>query len=163
MKKILSLILCATMVSFMLVGCAGGGKSTLENPMKPVDGVEAFTKLDVYMNPPDGAKEVTYYTIGKKIAQIDFALDGIEYTYRGSTLEEDISGINEEFVGDPLKITTKGGAEIQIKATTSDARIATWKNSGASYCLLAAKDAKGESMAVLSQQIAQYQEDAAAK
>ncbi len=78
-------------------------QTELPNPVQLSSAEEILEDLGFNLLTPVGAEEVTYSIIDmgdeEKIAQVDFTLDEIEYTYRASAAAEwtDISGMNYEW------------------------------------------------------------------
>ncbi len=71
----------------------------LPNPIVEVESAADFEKLNVKIDAPEGATDVSYRIISDTIAEITFTLDGVTYTYRSANTgtEEDISGVYTEF------------------------------------------------------------------
>ncbi len=71
----------------------------IPNPIVEVGSAADFEKLNVKIDAPEGASDVSYRIIGDKVAEITFTLDGVTYTYRSANTgtEEDISGVYTEF------------------------------------------------------------------
>ncbi len=105
-KRIFVLILMTVMV-LAIAGCssdqADSPQTELPNPVKPSSAEEILEDLGFKMATPVGAQDIAYSIIDMgdepKIAQVDFTLDGISYTYRASAAAEwtDISGMYYEW------------------------------------------------------------------
>ncbi len=102
---------------------AGGGLG-LPNPVKEVADAGAFQPLDLYIDAPEDADEVSYSIISDQIAQVSFTLDGRRYTYRAAHTEEDISGLYVAFEDE------EAGVEADGDGWYASIRIRTVKDSG---------------------------------
>ncbi len=71
----------------------------IPNPIVEVESAADFEPLNVKIDAPEGATDVSYRIIGDKVAEITFTLDGVTYVYRSANTgtEEDISGVYTEF------------------------------------------------------------------
>ena len=107
MKRFLILFLAAAM---LLSLCACGKKKNEEiigegivNPVNDQASDPLAQTTGSSLTPPAGAENVSYQTIDgeEQITQMNFTLDGKQYTYRvlQSTEYKDISGMNYEWTG----------------------------------------------------------------
>ena len=69
----------------------------LPNPMVEVKDVLAFETIGVHMVLPEGAEDTSFFIINQEVADAQFTLDGVAYTYRASDTAEDFAGIFERF------------------------------------------------------------------
>lgn len=79
----------------LFLGGAQGAE--IINPVIEQDSAKALADIGLPIDAPKGAADVQYFIIDGKLAQVDFTLDGKEYTYRASKSEEDNSGVYMEF------------------------------------------------------------------
>jgi hypothetical protein len=98
MKKVFALLLISAMI-FPLTGCVrNSGSADMVNPVHKSSADEILQTLGITMNLPEDAEDAKYSIIdvneGEPIAQAQFKLDGLSYTYRirSSPEMEDISG-----------------------------------------------------------------------
>ena len=106
-KRILVVVLLVMMVT-ALAACsaevADEPQTELPNPVKLSSAEEILEELGFNLLTPVGAEDIIYSIIDmgdeEKIAQVDFTLDDIEYTYRASAASEwtDISGMYYEWI-----------------------------------------------------------------
>lgn len=104
LTKTLAILLAAVMC--LVFGCATAEETVgLPNPMDEYESYEdmmaAIPGLRMATAPED-SQSVTYYTIDKKIAQIEFLWDGDSYTYRAVQARdedeyEDMHGVYVDF------------------------------------------------------------------
>ena len=80
----------------------------LPNPLVTVDGPDAFAPLGVSIDAPQGAENVVYTILSDEVAQVDFTLDGRDYTYRASLATYDIAGVYESFDEPSLGVSADG-------------------------------------------------------
>lgn len=57
------------------------------SPFEDVDGPEGFEKLGFTIDAPENAENLYYCIYDGKIARVDFALNGHEYTYEAAKLD----------------------------------------------------------------------------
>lgn len=103
----------------------------IPNPVVEVESAADFEALNVRIDAPEGATDVSYRIIGDKIAEITFTLDGITYAYRSANTgtEEDISGVYTEF-DERSDIAVDGidwYAIININTNKDAGALATWQ------------------------------------
>ena len=58
------------------------GNQELPNPMVEVEDVLAFEAIGVHMVLPEGAEDTSFFIINQEVADAQFTLDGVAYTYR---------------------------------------------------------------------------------
>ena len=63
------------------------------DPVSEEPSAATLAALGIPLEAPFGAEQVTYSVIGDTAAQVQFTLNGVEYTFRGSREEEEVSGI----------------------------------------------------------------------
>lgn len=159
MNKNWRLLLLLGLLVCGLSACAKEPPSAgMANPMKKVDGPEAFEPLGVKLSPPEGAENAVYYIIGETLAHVSFTLDERKFILRAEAgkADEDISGVYEPFLDEVLKILDCGpdnSSEITIKTTTSGGRLATWGWNSAGYCLYTADEMSDEEISSLARQM----------
>ncbi len=97
MKKVI--IFVAVLLGVVLLyACSAQPENVgLPNPVVEADDASAFDELGLPINAPAGAENIQHSIIDNKIAQIQFASDGISYTYRAAHTADDISGVYETF------------------------------------------------------------------
>ena len=107
MKKLFALALAA-LVLLSFAACTDNSSGNEEsgeenvqivNPIEEVDSAAAFGALGLTLDAPSGAKDVRYSIISGKIAQVNFTVDGHEYTLRASNKETDFSGLYGDVTG----------------------------------------------------------------
>ncbi|HWR22796.1 MAG TPA: hypothetical protein VN366_04890 [Feifaniaceae bacterium] len=71
----------------------------MPNPIAEVESAADFERLNVKIDAPEDALDVSYRIIADKTAEVRFTLDGVSYVYRSANTgtEEDISGVYTEF------------------------------------------------------------------
>ena len=151
----------ALLSAFLLAGLTGCAKPTAElppeasvqipNPVVEVDGADAFAALGLSLDAPDSAQQVCYSIISNELAQVQFALDGRSYTYRGAKTKEDISGVYETFDDSSLALEADGDgfcASITVKTIQKGAGggLATWSYDDAQYSLFTPDSITGEEL-----------------
>lgn len=107
MFKRLLVVMLLVMMVVAVSACSAykeDGGTGVASPMNPSSAEEILKELGFNMITPVGAKDIAYSIIDysggenlgmeENIAQVDFTLDGIEYTYRARSAAEwtDISG-----------------------------------------------------------------------
>lgn len=114
----------------------GGG---MANPVVDCAGPEDFAPLGFTIDAPQDAKDVRYSVISGEIAQVNFtAPDGAEYTYRASSVQEDISGVYDAFEDRQLSVNASYSDHdiaLTVKTTTEGGRLAEWKWGDVNYSL----------------------------
>lgn len=116
------------------------GDTEIANPIKDA-AEDDFELLGVKLTAPENAEDVKLSTIGDEVGQVVFTLDGHEYTYRGGKTEEDISGIYDEFEGDPISYNVPVGdlnVEVTTKVTAQGAYLSEWMWDNVKYSLYTA-------------------------
>ena len=61
---------------------SGTATQELPNPMAEVKDVLAFEAIGVHMVLPEGAEDTSFFIINQEVADAQFTLDGVAYTYR---------------------------------------------------------------------------------
>ncbi len=107
MVKRFLIVTFLVMMLLALAACSADEVETpqteLPNPVQLSSAEEILEELGFNLLTPVGAEDITYSIINlgdeEKIAQVDFTLDEVEYTYRASAAAEwtDISGMYYEW------------------------------------------------------------------
>ena len=86
MRKILQLTFIFIFLLGTLAGCTKKQEEIKEvsNPMKEVEGNQAFREVGAYIEVPAGAQDSKYYIGDKKIAEIIFVFNDAADSYRSS-------------------------------------------------------------------------------
>lgn len=150
MKKIIAVALSAVF-ALSMAACAGIStpsttvdpvetqqQSEIPNPMEEQSSAEAFKALGVTMNAPDDAENVIYYIIGGKLAEVLFTLDGVDYNYRASATESDISGVYDTFTDAfEMSVVYDNDQNITASAKTGaeGGSLVTWTAQNVNYSL----------------------------
>lgn len=166
MKKLISIVLSA-LVALSLTACAAltpaqnpagtsnpegtQPQSEIPNPLEQQAAAEAFKALGITMDAPDFATDVTYYTIGGKIAEVIFTFGGAEYTYRAALGDEDISGVYDTFTQAFTMQMQREADVIPVSAVTGaeGGTLVTWAADGVSYSLYTASGVDEASLRTL--------------
>lgn len=110
MKVLAILVILATVI---VIGCrvnASAEMVGLPNPMKEVTCEEMVETVGVPMPVPEDAENVRYFTITTKeavIGQVDFTLNGKEYTFRTTTAEMDATQLSGIYFGNATESCAK--------------------------------------------------------
>lgn len=113
----------------------------LPNPMVEVKDVLAFEAIGVHMVLPERAEDTSFFIINQEVADAQFTLDGVAYTYRASDTAEDFAGIFERFKDEAITQNYDYGEtslEVLIKTTDSGGRLASWEWGSTKYTLYTA-------------------------
>lgn len=159
MKKLICIALCLVLAT-ATAGCTGllpsAGESELTaeptanipNPIVDVDGSAALAAAGVRMDAPAGATGQAYSLIGGTLAQVKFTFDGVEYTYRASVAESDISGVYDEFTDlYVLQVMCDGyTVDAKVSSAASGGKLVGWAHEGVTYCLWAAENVADEAL-----------------
>ena len=120
---------------------SGTATRELPNPMAEVKDVLAFEAIGVHMVLPEGAEDTSFFIINQEVADAQFTLDGVAYTYRASDTAEDFAGIFERFKDEAITQNYDYGEtslEVLIKTTDSGGRLASWEWGSTKYTLYTA-------------------------
>lgn len=136
----------------------------IPNPMEEVKDILAFEDLGIHMVLPEKAKDAQFFLISQAVADVEFTLDGISYSYRASRTAEDFAGIFERF--EDSVITEKYGegeqsTEVTIKTTQSGGRLASWSWGETDYTLYTSSQMEDEAITQAALELAglsQYEE-----
>ncbi len=149
MKKVINLTICFALVC-LLTACASTGTGTdasvpsqseaqLPNPMVGQQDAAAFEALGIKLDAPESAENIAYFIIDKTLAEVDFTLDGIDYTYRASKTDKDISGVYDAFTpGNTIYMVRDYenlSADVQI--ASEGGTLVTWSADSVNYSLFA--------------------------
>lgn len=105
-----------------------------------VEGNGAFTKVGADIETPAGAENARYFIISERIAEITFDRNEVQYSYRASQLEEDLTGIQDAQALEDTEAMV-GSYTIPIRVSDSS-YLAVWKWGGISYSLTADNQAE---------------------
>ncbi len=175
-RRFLPLAAAAALTAAAVTGCSGGkteetaateqtvtqaqtetATAALPNPMREVSDVLAFEVLGVHMVAPAKGENVKYFIINDEVADIQFDLDGVSYTWRASNTAEDFAGIFERFKeGTDLTITydaPDASSEAVIRTTESGGRLAGWKWGGTNYTLHTSSEISDEAITEVTRQL----------
>ena len=142
---------------------SGTATQELPNPMAEVKDVLAFEAIGVHMVLPEGAEDTSFFIINQEVADAQFTLDGVAYTYRASDTAEDFAGIFERFKDEAIAQNYDYGEtslEVLIKTTDSGGRLASWEWGSTKYTLYTAAQVDDESITDLTMnlvELSQYE------
>jgi hypothetical protein len=130
----------------------------IPNPIVEVSDASAFDELGLPIDAPEGAENVRYSIISGEIAQVNFTLDGADYTYRAANSEEDISGVYETFDDVEKSIEADGedwSASITVKTVKDgDGALATWRYGSVQFSLYTPDEVSADAMGAVATQLA---------
>lgn len=69
------------------------GTAQLPNPRSEQPSAASLAEMGIPLEAPFGATDIAYSCIGGEVAQVDFRLNGVDYTFRGGQGTEDLSGV----------------------------------------------------------------------
>lgn len=154
MKKKLVWIVSAALAVGMLAGCAQQeNKVEVPNPMVEVDGSEAFEKVGAQIEVPAGAVDAKFFIINDEIAEIQFRFHDAEYSYRASSLAEDISGVSMDMDANKRLSLSTTGRNLFIETTAEGGRLAEWEWEPVSYSLYTADEVEDEEIKSLVKEL----------
>ena len=142
---------------------SGTATQELPNPMAEVKDVLAFEAIGVHMVLPEGAEDTSFFIINQEVADAQFTLDGVAYTYRASDTAEDFAGIFERFKDEAIAQNYDYGEtslEVLIKTTDSGGRLASWEWGSTKYTLYTAAQVDDETITDLTMnlvELSQYE------
>lgn len=142
---------------------SGTATRELPNPMAEVKDVLAFEAIGVHMVLPEGAEDTSFFIINQEVADAQFTLDGVAYTYRASDTAEDFAGIFERFKDEAIAQNYDYGEtslEVLIKTTDSGGRLASWEWGSTKYTLYTAAQVDDETITDLTMnlvELSQYE------
>lgn len=163
LKKPLLMFLCAA-ASLALAACSILGNlprsgetpapektdagTGLPNPVESVENASAFAALDIAMDAPEGATDISYFIIGGALAEVRFTLGGFAYTYRASRDEGDISGVYDAFEPAFSMQVESGAGAVAASAenAASGGRRVLWAHEGVWYSLWCAGEPDDETL-----------------
>ena len=132
------------------------GSQELPNPMTEVKDVLAFEAIGVHMVLPEGAEDASFFIINQEVADAQFTLDGVAYTYRASDTAEDFAGIFERFKDEAIAQNYDYGEtslEVLIKTTDSGGRLASWAWGSTKYTLYTAAQVEDDTITDLTMKL----------
>lgn len=138
--KIIILFICLCLAS-SIGGCKNKDESnynqlSIANPYDSVESSNDFSdNLGITLDAPFGATNVSYFILNKKIAQVDFVLNDIHFTFRASkTVKDMLHGVYE-----PVKkyeqFFIENNIEVNINTTDDGTQTVTWSNNNINYSL----------------------------
>ena len=137
-RKILQLTFIFIFLLGTLAGCTKKQEEIKEvsNPMKEVEGNQAFREVGAYIEVPAGAQDSKYYIVDKKIAEIIFVFNDAEYSYRSSNKTEDLEGETAKLEEDQSR-TVQGNKdqEATVQTDVQGGQLALWQYEDNSYSL----------------------------
>ena len=101
----------------------------LPNPMVETDAKGFVEQVGAELNVPQGATDVKYYVIDKTLGQMDFKLNGMDFTARVKSSDkfEDISGMYCKWdVEDDCKIGGRDGKNMRGKTDGKNVDVCLW-------------------------------------
>lgn len=153
MKKFMLLVLMM-LTAGMLAGCSQEeNKVEVPNPMVEVDGSEAFKKVGAQIEVPAGAVDAKFFIIDDEVAEIQFRFHDAEYSYRASSLAEDISGVHAEMDGDKRLSVATTGRNLVVETTAEGGRLAEWEWEPVSYSLYTADEVEDDEISSLVKEL----------
>ena len=142
---------------------SGTATQELPNPMAEVKDVLAFEAIGVHMVLPEGAEDTSFFIINQEVADAQFTLDGVAYTYRASDTAEDFAGIFERCKDEAISRNYDYGEpslEVLIKTTDSGGRLASWEWGSTKYTLYTAAQVDDDTITDLTMhlvELSQYE------
>lgn len=142
---------------------SGTEAQELPNPMVEVKDVLAFETIGVHMVLPEKAENASFFIINQEVADAQFTLDGVAYTYRASDTAEDFAGIFERFKDEVISQNYDYGEtslEVLIKTTDSGGRLAAWEWGSTKYTLYTAAQVDDDTITDLTMnlvELSQYE------
>ena len=142
MKKTL-VLLFALLLALFAFGCkkAQGNETAITNPAVDVASFSDFAPLELYIDAPEGAKNVRYRIIADEIAEVLFALNGQNYCLRAARLDADISGVYKSFDAEEtlVRVGEEGDAAVLLRIRTiacgAEGALADWRCGNAAFTL----------------------------
>lgn len=128
-------------------------KEEVPDPMVEVEGAMAFAKVGADIEAPAGAEDAKYFIIADRVAEIRFTRNDVQYSYRASQMEGDLTGIEEEPQDLEGVKATVGNLEIPIQTAGSN-YLALWKWGDITYSLIAREPADAAVMKSLAEELA---------
>ena len=119
----------------------------IPNPVVDVSYAKDFDRLGISMEAPEGAKNVAYAIIGDKIAEINFEVDGKEYTLRAAISNEDISGLYGTEIEE--KELEDGAVYSEISDGVGTFRKISWKVEEVNFVLMNTDGASADALTTL--------------
>lgn len=141
MKRFIYAIIFVILVagtSALIAGCAHE-KTELPNPVHSTDAAGLCEATGIQLEAPEGAADVCYGYIegeGTLIAQVNFSLNGIAYTYRASSTAE-TAFFEGADISDPTAISEAADAAVGKGAELAGLYYDKWKGTAVvdiGYC-----------------------------
>ena len=176
-RRLLPLAAAIALSTAALAGCSGGGTvdatataqaststepetttaAALPNPMREVTDVLAFETLGVHMVAPAKGENVRFFIINDEVADMEFQLDGVSYTWRASNTAADFAGIFERFrEGSDITVAydaPDASSEAVIRTTESGGRLSQWKWGKTNYTLHTASEVDDSAITDITKQL----------
>lgn len=104
---------------------ASGGLGVTE-PVRTADAATIQSELSIHIAAPAGADTLAYSIIENSIAQLEFRMEGVTYTYRIAKTagEEDISGLSTNFESEER--LEYAGIEYRVRYTKGNTGLVLW-------------------------------------
>lgn len=137
-------------------------EASAPNPMEEVKDTLAFEAIGVHMILPGGAENPSYHIISGQVADAQFTVNGVPYTYRGSDTAEDFAGIFERFKDEAISQNFEydgESVEAQIKTTESGGRLASWQWGTTRYTLYTASEISDEDITSLTMELVELSQN----
>lgn len=137
-------------------------EANIPNPMEEVKDALDFELIGVHMILPNGAEKPVYHIISGQVADAQFTVNGVHYTYRGSDTAEDFAGIFERFKDEVISQNFEyddGSVEIQIKTTESGGRLASWQWGSTRYTLYTASEVSDDDITNLTMELVELSQN----
>lgn len=113
------------------------------SPIEDVSGAQDFEKLGFSIDAPEGSEHISYHILNGETAQVIFAMDGREYTYRAARLDEDFSGVYGEAIS---SVTLNTECIAVLDHLSPDIWRAHWSRDGINFYLTCVNGADEETV-----------------
>lgn len=170
-RIVLCLLVLVLTALFVTAACSSGGEEAgteMPNPVRESSAEEIMEELGLELLTPIGADKISYYIIdmgeAADMAQVDFHLDGTEFTYRAAPAAEwtDISGMYYEWTEEiETDVSYCTGKTYLAEADGTKVGVILWFDQvpGIQYSLSMNSDADYTVLWFLAEQLYQPQED----
>ncbi len=141
-KIFLTLSLVALMLISFSACTAKDQEAEITNPMAEKESLAAIEEQIgfTFDSLPNGADDLTYFTIAQATAQVSFIYDSLEYTSRkGPITDVDISGVYTNFANGQTIMDERDNL-IFYQYNDNKEGLATWQTDSYSYSLLCLED-----------------------
>ncbi len=120
------------------------------SPFEDVSGPQDFERLDLSIDAPEGAENISYCIFDGEIARGDFTLDDHEYTYEAARLEGNFSRAEGEAVG---SISLNAEYNAVLERLSPDSWRAHWSRDGVNYYLTNLDGADEDTISALANEL----------